>query len=96
MTLVICNLGSPVTVRGTLTEEDGTVVTGATVTAEALAPGSSTPTALGAASDDGDGVYSVTFEPDTSGHWLVRFESASPSKAASPDGLVVVRETRFA
>lgn len=92
--LIECDLGDSIKVRGTLVDEDGAAVTGATVTASVLPP-SGTEASLGSASEVGStGVYEVTFDPTESGHNHVRFESASPKKAAA-EGVVFVRESRF-
>ncbi len=93
--LIQCDVGDAVVVRGTLTDEAGNPVTGAGVTARALAPGATTETDLGAATDEGAGVYAVVLEPDAPGAWLVRLDSADPEKAAA-EGIVYARETRFA
>lgn len=93
--LIECDLGDVVRVRGTLTDEDGNAVTGATVTARVIPPGG-TEASLGAATEDGStGVYEVDFEPTVSGHNLIKFDSDDPEQAAA-EGVVYVRETRFA
>ena len=93
MILIQCDIGDSVAVRGTLQDEAGAAVTGATVTARVIPP-SGTEASLGAADDLGDGRYEVTFEPTESGHNLIRFDSASPATAAE-EGVVFVRESRF-
>lgn len=93
--LIQCDVADAVIVRGTLTDEAGDPVTGATVTARAFAPGDAEETALGSATEEGStGVYAVTLEPDAPGSWLVRVESAAPHKAAA-ECVVYVRESRF-
>lgn len=93
MSLIECDKGDVIVVRGTLTDEDGTPVTNATVTARAIPP-SGTEESLGSADHEGAGVYAVNLEPDEEGRWEVRFDSAAPTKAAA-EGVVYVRETRF-
>lgn len=93
MSLIEIDLGDSVTVRGTLTDEDGQPVTGATVTARVMPP-SGTEEALGSAEDEGAGVYSITVTPDESGPNWVRLESAAPYLAAA-EGVVYVRQSRF-
>jgi hypothetical protein len=92
--LIQCDVGDAVVVRGTLTDEDSLPVTGATVTARAIAPGATVETDLGACTEEGAGVYAVVLEPDAPGSWLVRMESADPEKSAA-EGIVYARETRF-
>lgn len=92
--LIQCDVADAIVIRGTLTDEDGATVAGATVTARAFAPGDAAETDLGAAADEGAGVYSVTLEPDAPGRWEIRMESAAPNKAAA-EGVVYVRESRF-
>lgn len=94
MSLIETDIGDSIVVRGILTDEADAAVEGAAVTARVIPP-SGTEESLGSAADDGDGVYSVTLDPDEAGTWLIRFESAAPSKAAA-EGIVYVRETRFA
>lgn len=91
--LIQSDIDDAVIIRGTLTDEAGAAVVGADVTARRINP-SGTEASLGAATDEGAGVYSVTLEPDASGYWLVRFEAAAPHKAAA-ECVVFVRESRF-
>jgi hypothetical protein len=93
MSLITTDIGDVIIVRGTLTDEAGDPVVGATVTARALTP-AGVEQDLGDADDEGAGVYSVTLEPTTAGRWQVRFDSASPAQAAA-EGIVHVRESRF-
>lgn len=94
MSLIICDVGDSLTVRGTLKDENGTPLAGASVTARVISPVTGSETALGAATDEGAGVYSVTFDPSAPGSWPFRMESAAPAKAAA-EGVIYVRETRF-
>ena len=94
MSLIETDIGDSLVVRGTLTDEAGAAVTGATVTARSIDP-AGTEASLGPATEEGTtGVYAVTFEPDAAGTWLIRLESAAPNKAAA-EGTVYVRATRF-
>lgn len=93
MILIICDVGDEVIVRGTLTQEDGTPVAGAAVTASVITPAGVTQN-LGAATDEGGGVYAVTVIPDASGSWELRMTSAAPTTSAA-QGIIFVRETRF-
>lgn len=91
--LITCDIGDQVIVRATLIRTDtDQPVTGADVTARTLHE--NTETSLGAATDEGDGVYSATVTPDASGRWDVRFDSASPNRAAE-EGVIWVRSTSF-
>lgn len=93
MSLIDCDIGDELLIRGTLTDEAGDPVSGAAVTARVLHGDVETP--LGPAADQGGGVYSVTFAPTASGTWHVRFDSADPNLAAE-EGIIGVRATRFA
>lgn len=92
MTLITCDIGDVVILRGTLKDEEGTPVAVAEVSARAMLNG--VETALPAVTHEGAGVYAVRFEPDEAGAWAVRMESASPAKAAEED-VVQVRSTAF-
>ena len=95
MSLITADIGDRITLRGTLRDEAGAVVSGATVTVKALAPGDTTPTTVGTATEVGStGVYEITYDPTVEGATLIRFESALPYKAAA-EGVVYARETRF-
>lgn len=92
--LVRTDIGDRLTIRGTLTDEGGNVISGATVTVSVIPP-SGTETSLGTAAEDGStGVYEVSYDPAEAGSTLVRFESAAPNKAAA-EGVIFVRESRF-
>lgn len=90
--LIECDIGDRVIVRGTLTDEAGDPVEGASVTARTLHADEETD--LGAATDEGSGVYSVTVEPDDHGKWTVRFDAADPTLAAE-EGTIWVRRSGF-
>ena len=91
--LIQADIDDAVVIRGTLADEAGAAVEGATVTARSISP-SGTEASIGAATDEGEGAYSVTLEPDASGYWAVRMESAAPNNAAA-ECIVYVRESRF-
>lgn len=87
------DVGDVAVINGTLTDPAGEPVTGATVTVRALHNGVETD--LGAAVEDPDGVYSVTFAPATAGVWRVRFDAAAPAQAAE-ECAIRVRASGFA
>lgn len=92
--LIQGDIDDALVIRGTLTDEAGDPVVGATVTARSISP-SGTEASMGTVTDEGAGVYSAVLEPDESGSWLVRMVSAAPNKAAA-EGAVYIRESRFA
>lgn len=93
MSLIICDKGDVIAVRGTLRDEAGDAITGASVTARSISPAGAE-ASLGTATHEGNGVYKVLLEPGAAGAWQVRFDAAAPSKAAA-EGIVYVRESRF-
>lgn len=95
ITLIEVDVGDAVVIRGTLTDEAGDPVTGAAVSARALAPGAAE-SSLGAATEEGtSGVYRVSLAITLPGRYEVRMESEEPNMAAA-EGAVYARATRFA
>ena len=90
--LIECDVGDVIVVRGTLLDEAGDPVVGATVTARTLHAGAEDD--LGDATDEGDGVYSVLVTPDAAGAWQVRMDAAAPAQAAA-EGIIDARQTSF-
>jgi uncharacterized protein YfaS (alpha-2-macroglobulin family) len=91
--LIIADVGDSVVVRGTLKDEDGTPITGATVTARVVPPDGTEVNPD--VDEEGAGVYSVVLDLDAPRRWAVRLESAAPELAAA-EGIVYVRRTEFA